>query len=78
MPILNMRGLQDSRRLKAWLTVGRTVELRDRDRVIGRIVPERPQEASVVWPDSAARMKEIFGDRVFPNAVIEERRRSRY
>jgi len=66
MPILNMRGLRDTRRLKAWLAAGKTVELRDRDRVIGRIVPERPQEASVVWPDFAARMKEIFGDRVFP------------
>jgi len=78
MPSVNMRELRDTRRLKAWLKAGKTVELRDRDRVVGRIVPERPNEAPVEWPDFEARAKAIFGDRVFPNAVIEERKRSRY
>ena len=75
---MNMRQLRDTRRLKSWLKAGKTVELRDRDRVIGRIVPERAKEAPVEWPDFEARAKAIFGDQIFPNAVIEERRRSRY
>ena len=80
MPTVNMRGLRDTRRPKAWLKAGKTVELRDRDRVIGRIVPEQPNDAQVEWPDFAARMKEIFGDRILPGSalLIEERERSRY
>ncbi|HEY4960802.1 MAG TPA: hypothetical protein VII29_08095 [Terriglobales bacterium] len=73
-----MRELRDTRRLKAWLKAGKTVELRDRDRVIGRIVPERAKEAPVEWPDFAARAKAILGDRILPSVVIEERERSRY
>jgi antitoxin (DNA-binding transcriptional repressor) of toxin-antitoxin stability system len=64
MPSVNMRQLRDTRRLKAWLRAGRTVELRERDKVIARIVPEA-KEKPVKWPDFAARAKEIFGDRVF-------------
>ena len=79
MPTMNLRQLRDTRQLKNWLKAGKTVELRERDRVIGRIVPERSQEDKPVeWPDFEARAKALFGDRVFPNAVIEERRRSRY
>jgi len=78
MPSVNMRELRDTRRLKAWLKAGKTVELRDRDRVIGRIVPERLKEAPVEWPDFAARAKAILGDRILPSVVIEERERSRY
>lgn len=80
MPTMNMRQLRDTRRLKAWLKAGKTIELRDRDHVIGRIVPERPKEAHAEWPDFEARMKEIFGDRVLPGSalLIEERERSRY
>ena len=78
MPSVNMRELRDTRRLKAWLKAGKTVELRDRDRVIGRIVPERAKEAPVEWPDFAARAKAILGDRILPSVVIEERERSRY
>jgi antitoxin (DNA-binding transcriptional repressor) of toxin-antitoxin stability system len=78
MPSVNMRELRDTRRLKAWLKAGKTVELRDRDRVIGRIVPERPKDAPVEWPDFAARAKAILGDRILPSFVIEERERSRY
>ena len=75
---MNIRQLRDTRRRKAWLRAGKTVELRERDRVIGRIVPENGDKPPVEWPDFAARAKKIFGDRVFPNAVIEERRRARY
>jgi antitoxin (DNA-binding transcriptional repressor) of toxin-antitoxin stability system len=78
MPSINLRQLRDTRRLKELLRAGKTVELRERDRVIGRIVPERPKPEQVEWPDFEARAKAIFGDRVFPNAVLEERKRARY
>jgi len=77
MPSVNMRQLRDTRRLKAWLRSGKTVELRERDRLIARIVPAREKQASAKWPDFAARAKEIFGDRILPGSevVIEERGR---
>ncbi len=64
MPSVNMRQLRETRRLKAWLRAGTTVELRERDKVIARIVPEKPEEKPVQWPDFEARAKKIFGDRV--------------
>jgi antitoxin (DNA-binding transcriptional repressor) of toxin-antitoxin stability system len=77
MPSVNMRQLRDTRRLKAWLRAGKTVELRERDRIIARIVPEKQEEAPSIWPDFEARRKKILGDRVLPGAdlVIEERGR---
>ena len=77
MHSVNMRGLRDTMRLKSWLRAGKTVELRERDRVIARIVPEKQEEKLVKWPDFAARRKKIFGDRILPGTdiVIEERGR---
>lgn len=77
MHSMNIRQLRETRRLKSLLRAGQTVELRDRDRVIARIVPEKQEEKPVKWPDFAARRKKIFGDRVLPGAdiVIEERGR---
>jgi antitoxin (DNA-binding transcriptional repressor) of toxin-antitoxin stability system len=77
MHSMNIRQLRETRRLKSLLRAGQTVELRDRDRVIARIVPEKQEEKPVKWPDFAARRKKIFGDRVMPGAdiVIEERGR---
>ena len=78
MPSVNIRQLRDTKKLKAWLRAGKTVELRERDRVIARIVPESNQPATPVqWPDFATRAKEILGDRILPGAdiVIEERGR---
>ena len=74
---VNIRQLRDTRRLKAWLKSGKTVELRERDRVIARIVPENEQKPAAQWPDFEARAKKIFGDRILPGAqiVIEERGR---
>jgi hypothetical protein len=68
MPTLNMRGLRDTQKLKALLRQGKSIELRDRNRVIGRIIPENVKAGPVQWPDFAARHKEIFGDRTL-NAV---------
>jgi len=80
MPTMNMRQLRDTRRLKAWLKAGKTVELKDRDRVIGRVVPEPAKKAPVEWPDFEARAKAILGDRILPGSalLIEDRERSRY
>jgi len=64
MPSVNIRQLRDTRRLKAWLRAGKTVELRERDKLIARIVPEREDKPPSQWPDFAARRKKIFGDRV--------------
>jgi antitoxin (DNA-binding transcriptional repressor) of toxin-antitoxin stability system len=77
MPSVNMRQLRDTKKLKAWLRSGKTVELRERDKLIARIVPEKSADKPVQWPDFAARRKKIFGDRVLPGAdiVIEERGR---
>jgi antitoxin (DNA-binding transcriptional repressor) of toxin-antitoxin stability system len=76
-PSVNIRQLRDTRRLKAWLRAGKTVELRERDLVIAHIVPEQQEQATIQWPDFAARAKAILGDRILPGAdiVIEERGR---
>jgi len=77
---VNMRQLRDTRQLKAWLQAGKTVELRERDRVIGRIVPEKSPEPAGEMPDFEARAKKIFGDRMLDavDTLIAERRRARY
>jgi antitoxin (DNA-binding transcriptional repressor) of toxin-antitoxin stability system len=78
MHSMNIRQLRETRRLKSLLRAGKTVELRDRDRVIARIVPEkRDEERPVQYPDFAARRKKIFGDRVLPivDDLIKDRGR---
>jgi len=77
MPSVNIRQLRDTRRLKAWLQAGKTVELRERDRLIARIVPA-PEERAIEWPDFEARARKILGDKRLPNLVIESRKRARY
>jgi antitoxin (DNA-binding transcriptional repressor) of toxin-antitoxin stability system len=79
MPSVNIRQLRDTRRLKAWLRAGKTVELRERNRLIARIVPDADKlMPPVEWPDFAARAKKIFGNRVIP--VVDDliRDRGRY
>jgi antitoxin (DNA-binding transcriptional repressor) of toxin-antitoxin stability system len=39
MPSITLSQLRDTQRLKAWLRAGKTVELRERNRVIAHIVP---------------------------------------
>jgi hypothetical protein len=79
MPSVNIRQLRDTRRLKAWLRSGKTVELRERDRVIAHIVPETEEQSQPVrYPDFAARAKEIFGDRVLSAVDDLLRDRGRY
>ena len=78
MPSMNIRQLRDTRRLKTWLRAGNTVELRERDRVIARIVPERQEVAQLEYQDFAARRKKIFGDRVLPAVDLLIKERGRY
>ena len=80
MPSINIRQLRDSRQLIAWLDAGEVVDLRKRNRLVARIVPESPRPEAVEWPDFEARRKAIFGDRVLtPVAdLLEERENSRY
>jgi antitoxin (DNA-binding transcriptional repressor) of toxin-antitoxin stability system len=77
---MNLRQLRDTRQLLVWLEAGEVVELRKRDRVVARIVPESPSIATIEWPDFAARLKRNFGDKILPGAdlLIEEREKSRY
>jgi antitoxin (DNA-binding transcriptional repressor) of toxin-antitoxin stability system len=79
MPSVNLRQLRDTRQLKAWLEAGKTVELRERNRVLGRIVPEKPAGGRREWPNFEERLKRIYGDRFIPavEELIEERE-SRY
>jgi antitoxin (DNA-binding transcriptional repressor) of toxin-antitoxin stability system len=78
MPSVNIRQLRDTKRLKAWLRSGKTVELRERDEVIARIVPQRAPPQPGDWPDFTALRKEIFGDRVLPGTDLVIRERGRY
>jgi antitoxin (DNA-binding transcriptional repressor) of toxin-antitoxin stability system len=80
MPSVNLRQLRNTRQLLTWLEAGEVVELRKRNCVVARIVPESPKVQPVEWPDFEARAREIFGDRILPGAdlLIEEREQSRY
>jgi antitoxin (DNA-binding transcriptional repressor) of toxin-antitoxin stability system len=75
MPSVNVRQLRDSRQLFKWLEAGEVVELKKRNRVVARIVPESPRVQPVVWPDFEARARKIFGDRMIPavEMLIEDR-----
>ena len=83
MPSINLRQLRDTRQIKAWLKAGKPIVLRERDKVIGRILPSseetvpEDQLAKREWPDFEARQKAIFGDRVLNivNDLIEDRGR---
>jgi antitoxin (DNA-binding transcriptional repressor) of toxin-antitoxin stability system len=47
MPPITLSQLRDTKRLLAWLRAGKTVELRDRNRVIAHIIPvERKKDSA--------------------------------
>jgi antitoxin (DNA-binding transcriptional repressor) of toxin-antitoxin stability system len=81
MQSITLRQLRDTRKVKAWLRAGVHIEVRERNEVIGDLVPRTPPSPRPVeWPDFEARARKIFGDRILPGAdlLIEERERSRY
>jgi antitoxin (DNA-binding transcriptional repressor) of toxin-antitoxin stability system len=75
MPSVNARQLRDTRQLFAWLDADEVVELRKRNRVVARIVPETPKLRLVEWLDFEARARAIFGNRTIPavDDLIAER-----
>ena len=75
--VMTMRGLRNTRRLKALLKAGKSIKLQDRTNVIGRIVPPR-QAVTGSLPDFEARHRELFGDRVFDADSFLEDRHGRY
>ena len=78
MPSVNLRQLRDTHQLKTWLKEGKVVELRERNRILGRIVPEDLPAEPHAWPDFAARTKSIFGKRKVPGADLLIKERGRY
>ncbi len=55
--------------IESRLHLGEEIEIRKRKRVIGRLVPVRPQTSA--YPDFAARTRKIFGERVLPATGAE-------
>jgi hypothetical protein len=80
MQSITLRQLRDTRQVKAWLRAGVQIEVRERNEVLGDLVPRTPPSPSPVeWPDFEARAREIFGDRVIPAVeILIEERNSRY
>lgn len=75
MQTVTLRQLRDTRQIKEWLAAGVRIEVRDRNQVIGELVPRTEHEKTVEWPDFKARTREIFGDRLIPavDLLIQER-----
>ena len=63
---MNFATVRDLRyqfpKIEARLRQGEEVEIRKRQRVVGRLPPPRSKHSS--YPDSVARTRRIFGDRV--------------
>lgn len=69
----------DFKAVLAWVAQGEEVTVLNRTRPVARICPPRAQPpARVKMPDFAARAKAIFGDRIIPNVVLQEREESRW
>jgi hypothetical protein len=76
MQSITLRQLRDTRKVKAWLRAGIHIEVRERNEVLGDLVPRTPPTPSPVeWPDFEARLKAIYGDRMIPavEMLIEDR-----
>ena len=81
MQSITLRQLRDTRKVKAWLKAGVHIEVRERNVVLGDLVPRTPPNPGPVeWPDFAARLKAIYGDRIIPAVadLLEDRENSRY
>ena len=80
MESINLRQLRDTRQIKAWLKAGVHIEVRERNQVIGDLVPRTPPATPVEWPDFAALRRAIFGDRVLTPVAdfLADRENSRF
>jgi len=75
-----LREIRDTKRLKAKLKAGKTIELKERSEPVAHIVPIRKAATEKEWPDFEARLKAIFGGRALKTVdeFIEDRNRSRW
>lgn len=73
-----MRQLRNTRQLKEWLDAGQTIELRERDRVLARILPVRKPVTAEEWPDFGKHAREVMGDRIVSGADLLISDRGRY
>ncbi len=62
MVSITLRQLRDTKQVKTWLKAGVAIEVRERNSVLGRFVPNQPELKPTHWPDYAARRKALFGD----------------
>jgi antitoxin (DNA-binding transcriptional repressor) of toxin-antitoxin stability system len=63
----------------AWVAKGEEVTVLNRIHPVARICPPRLQpHAKCKMPDFAKRAKAIFGNKIIPNAVLQEREKSKW
>ena len=55
MPSITLSQLRDTRCLLAWLRAGKTVELRERNRVIAHIIPVKEDDGPKAQDSSSGR-----------------------
>jgi len=58
-----------------WVAEGEEVTVLKRSKPVARLCPLRPAapKSRPKMPDFAVRVQEVFGDKVIPNMVLEER-----
>lgn len=74
MPTATVADLRSNfRRVSALIDDGQPVEITRHGKPFARLVPDTvPKKKMVVWPDFAARRREIWGDRVFSAKEVAE------
>ena len=74
MKTASVRDLRyDFPKVEAWLKAGEEIQITKRNKVIGKLMPEAKQVPRVLppLPDFEARLKRIWGDRVYTQAEWE-------
>jgi antitoxin (DNA-binding transcriptional repressor) of toxin-antitoxin stability system len=74
MKTASVRDLRyDFPKVEAWLKAGEVIQITKRNKVIGRLMPEAKPELRELppLPDFEARLKRIWGDRVYTQAEWE-------
>lgn len=61
-------------KIEAWLEGGEEIAITKHGKPIARMVRETNQTRSIKHPDYRARLKRIWGDRVFTRQEVEEMR----
>jgi antitoxin (DNA-binding transcriptional repressor) of toxin-antitoxin stability system len=75
MKTATLRDLRyDFKKIEAWLKSGEDIEITRHSKPIARLSPPKKGRTKLVHPDYEARLKKIWGDRVFSDAEVEEMR----